>query len=458
MAVGAVLIVILLLAIGGVVYFLNRDPVGRAVNTAASGDFPRAANDLTAYIAKHANDGRALFELGKVQWKLNQLPNAAGSFELAFKADPKNTEAAMLGALCLAETPGSHDRQIALLQGLLKTDPKNVDALRLLALLTEDPAARVEALRRAVEVDASLQTALAIATALQGDRDRAAAELVKAGTDPTATAASGFVAGLGGNAADALDKFKAAATGPQPNIQAMTRLGMLLAADGQYEEARKYLTDALAADKTNATARFYYGLCLQAAGLPADAAREFETAAESAQGQPTLAADAWLCAGDLYVTAGNAPKAIDCLDRANKAGQNSAPYYTAKARQASLSGDTNAAREALRKAMQLDSKYAAAYLESGLLYVKQQLFAEGVADLDRFLAMAGPVHSGSPLDGVLVLLEHLKQVAAPASAPSAAAPPVASPPVAPGPPTVGSDHQSPQPETTQDASQAGGRV
>lgn len=455
LGIGAAVVVVALLAIVGAVYWLTRDPVGRASSKAASGDLQQAANDLTSYVAKHASDGRALVVLGKVQWKLNQLPNAAQNFEAAVKIDPGNTEAAMLGALCLADVQGARERQTALLRAVLKADPKNVDALRLLALATEEPAARVEALRRAVEVDPSLQAALAIAAALQGNGELAAAELIKAGDDTTAVTAGGFIAGLGGNAEAALDKFKAAATGPEPDLRAKTRYGMLLTASGQYEEARKHLTEAMGADKNNATARFYYAICLQAAGIPADAAREFEGAAQTAQGQSALAANAWLCAGDMYVSAGNAPKAQECLERATKAGMNSAAFYTAKARQASMTGDTGGAREALRKAMQLDAKYPAAYLESGLLYVKQQMFTEGVADLERFLTMVGPVKPGSPLDSVAVLLEHLRQVAAPQGAPPAAT--ASPPPAPPGPPVIGPSHHSKKQENVPVAPQTGGQ-
>ena len=56
-----------------------------------------------------------------------------------------------------------------------------------------------------------------------------------------------------------------------------------------------------------------------------------------------------------------------------------------------------------------DPAYAPAHLEAGLLNIKQQRFADGVAQLDQYLTLLGPDAERPEFEGVRTLVSQLKQ-------------------------------------------------
>ena len=407
--------------------FVFRDKVDRANQAASEGNLLGAVEILTPYLKKHPNDGRALFALGTYQWKLNQSAEAAESFENAAKFDPTNRQAPMMAVLSLGTSSNVKERQIALLQQAVKADPQNAEAFRLLGLLSDGPSqanAQLEALRKAASLagaNSAAQASLGVALALQGDYVNAATELNKAGEEPVAQTAIGFVSAMSGNGVEAQQALEAivakpaSGTTPTLNGLVLARLGILLTEQGKYEEARKFLNDAMTRVPDNRAAQFYYAICLQAAGSTGDAVREFEAVAQSSTDRdpsPFLK-DALLCAADLHATLGNAEKARQALDKAATAGASDSPaFYVIKGRLALINNDAGAARDAYRKAIQLDPQYPATYLEDALLNVKLQMFAEGLADLEKYASLTEATPGGIVPDGVSALKDHLTNILA----------------------------------------------
>ena len=407
--------------------FVFRDKVDRANGAALEGNYLGAVEILTPYLKKHPNDARAYYALGTYQWKLNQSAEAAESFEKASKLDPSSSRAPMMAVLSLGTAANVKDRQVALLQQAVKADPQNAEAQQLLGLLADGPSlasTQIEALRKAASLEGTKSTAqasLGVALALQGDYANALTELNKASGDPVAQTAGGFVSAMSGNGAEAQQVLEAVVAQPAPGttpVQSglvLARLGILLTGQGKYDDARKYLNDAMTRVPDNRAAQFYYAICLQAAGSTGDAVREFEAVVQSStdrDASPFLK-DALLCVSDLYTTLGNAEKARQTLDKAATAGASDSPaFFMIKGRLAMINNDASAARDAFRKAIQLDPQYPVTYLESALLNVKLQMFAEGLADLEKYASLITATPGGVVPDGVSALTDHLKNILA----------------------------------------------
>ena len=420
MAVGAaVLVVLVLIGAAYAFYALTRDPVDQATQMAKAGNLLEASEVLDAHLDKHPDDARAQFVLGKIRWEMKEFPRAADAFDAALKLDPQNAEAGMLAVLSLAsEGPQNRTRQIAILRRTTEQHPDNLEAWHLLALelgAENEIEGQMEALQEVLELTdsptAATRQSRGIALALQGDYAAAQQELnnamAEAEQQADVVAALGLAANLSGSTDEAQALLRGALDGGTSiREQALTRLGMLLVGQGNFSEAQGLLTQAVAANRNNTTAQFFYAVCLQASGLMLEALNEFEIVA---QAQGPLAVQASVRVADIMLGQGDPEKARSAIERAEQAGGASAALRTTRGRVMVALGQDNSAREAYQRAMAADPAYAPAHLEAGLLDIKQQRFAEGVAQLDKYLTLLGPDAQRPEFEGVRTLVSQLKQ-------------------------------------------------
>jgi tetratricopeptide (TPR) repeat protein len=427
--VGIVAALVVVAVAVGLGYFLTRDPIKQATQLGMAKKYMDAGTVLSAYLDKKPDDARAQFLMGKIQWWLKQFPKAAECFEKTAKLDPKNLDAAMLGVLTLSQggAEGSRERQIVLLRQVTREFPANQEAWYLLALelaAKKDFAGEVDALKKVVETnqtdDPAAHKALAVALALQGDARAAEKELAAvkdAGTgDGDLSAAMGFIAGLNNNAEGAEQQLKQAMdNGTTVKAAAATRLGVLLVSQGKFDEAEPYLSQEAQTDKNNRAAQFFNALCMEAKGQNQEALREFEAMA-GAQVKPGVpgqqlpyATEAALHAAQLTLAQGDAKKAGDMVEALVTGGISSPAIYTLRGRVFLAGNADDKAREAFKKAIELDATFAPAHLEIGLLHVKQQNLKDALQELGKYLELVGANTPGSRAEEVQAVVAQLQQ-------------------------------------------------
>lgn len=416
-------VVVVLVVVGAVFayYAFTRDPVKRAVQLAYSGNLLEASNLLSNYLESHGEDGRAHFELGRIQWKMGRMTEAASAFENAFKNEEANADAGMLAVVAYGDSPepSARQRQVGILRDLTKRFPENGEAWYLLALALgaqNDVEGQVQALKEAVAagVDtAGVRQSMAVALGLNGDFEKAEKELSAAegseGADGNTAAAAGFVASLAGKfdvAQAQLEEAIKADTGVK--TQAQTRLGLLLLAEGRTAEAAPYLAEAAERDKRNALAQFFHAAALEAEGNALEALTVLEAVSKTTD---PLAGEAAVRASSLYLAQGNYEKARECISRAENASMNTGAFHTTRGRVFLAAGETDRASESFAKAREVDPQYAGAYLETGLLHIRRQEFREAMEQLGKYLELAGGGNGRARTEEVAALVEQLKQAA-----------------------------------------------
>lgn len=430
-ALTAVVLVLVAVAIVFAFYAFTRDPVKRAVQLAYAGNLLEAGNLLSKHVQSHGDDAQAHFELGRVQWKMGRMAEAATAFESAYKLDGQKTDAALLAVVALGNSRDNpaRQRQIAILRELTSNAPDNGQAWYLLALALgtqDDVDGQIAALKEAIAVGADAEGAhesMALALGIKGEFDAAQRELMMAaqsgGADGAATAdadaAAGFMSSLAGKydvsrarLQQAIEKDTTVKT------QALTRLGMLLLSEGRPLEAAPYLAEAADRDKRNALAQFFHASALEAEGKNNEALTVLDALSKS--GDP-LAGEAAVRAANLYLAQGNYDKAREMVARAESAALDTAAFHTVRGRVYLAAGEPERAAEAFAKARQVDPQYAGVYLELGLLYIRQQQFAEAVTQLDKYLEIAGPDNTAARTGEVAALVAQLKQAGSSPSQP-----------------------------------------
>ena len=427
-ALAAVVVVLAAVAAVFAYYALTRDPVKRAVQLAYSGNLLEAGNVLSKYLESHAEDGQAHFELGRIQWKMGRMSEAANAFEKAFQSKDSNVEAGMLAVVAFGESmdPAAHQRQVGLLRDLTKQFPEDAESWYLLALALgaqDDVEGQVEALKQAVAAGidtAGAKQSMAVALGLKGEIEAAEKQLAAAASsddaDADTAAAAGFVASMAGNQETAraqLEQAIKADTGVK--TQAQTRLGLLLLSEGRTAEAAPYLAAAAERDKRNVLAQFFHAAALEAEGSVMEALTVLD--AVSKLNDP-LAGEAAVRAASLYLAQGNYEKARECVSRAENASLNTASFHTTRGRVFLAAGETDRAAESFTKAREVDPAYAGAYLETGLLHIRQQEFAPAIEQLEKYLELAGQGNARARTDEVAALVEQLKQAATGQAAPA----------------------------------------
>jgi tetratricopeptide (TPR) repeat protein len=406
-------------AIAYIAYRATRDPVDRAIQLSARGRISEATSLLEEHVAENRSDARALFELGKLRWAGNQLESAAASFEKAADLEPHRRDALLAAVVCLASLGAetTRDREIALLERAVSSADQDMRTWQLLGLARatkQDMAGATDAFQKAIglgDPGATAHQFLGAGLGLQGNYSGAEQELNKAfqtnPQDPTIPATLALLASLQGDPERA-----AAQLGQTTSIQGpvgdavSNQLGVLMVSQGRFDEAQPYFDKLLGVGKANPTAQFFRALCLQARGLTKEAIAEYETISRDGG---AFAARAALQSAQLHLSQGEAERAGQALEKASQLGADAAPLHTARGRLHALRGDLTQAQEAYKAAIQSDPGYAAAHLENGLVYIKRQVFTEGIRELERYLELAGADREGTRTEAIQEFVQQLKQ-------------------------------------------------
>ncbi|HOZ46692.1 MAG TPA: tetratricopeptide repeat protein [Candidatus Hydrogenedentes bacterium] len=426
------LIVVIILALALVVVaILSRDPLQKAVDLSRANNFLEAANVLRRHIERHPDDAEAQCLLGKVHWRMNQFMDAADAFERAARIDKTSPQTGLMAVLSLASQPSGDTlgRQAAILEDLFQTFPDDLDVGYLLALaqgVQGKVERQVTVLRKivaAAPTDAAARENLGLALALSHAYEEAARELAAAQSDGVATAnlaaAQGFAGYLMGDIENAAPFLSQALDeGTTVQQQAQLRLALLLARQGQYGTALPHFNVlAGGTGETAVVAKFFHGMCLALSGRHSDALIELE--ALGLQRGP-FAVEASLQAAHLYLVNGDIERAREAIRRADEYGGSGPALETLRGRVEAATGQFRPAQEAFKRAILADENYAPAYLENGLVYIKREVFSEGIQQLEKYLTIIDPDMPGAHGPEVEMLVAQLKQTLGAATSEQAA--------------------------------------
>ncbi len=429
MAVGAVVVVV---ALGLVLFRLSRDPVGQARELIEQGNLLGAQDMLSSHLADTPDDEEAQFLLGKVQLQNARPAEAAKSFERAYEVDDENVDALKLAVVsyAAANDAASRGNQIRALERLVAKQPEDVEAWYLLGLARGaqgDAAGQAEALAEVIEREATNAGALrqmAVATALQGDYEKAQTYLDRAAQhggaeNPSLQVTQGFLSALQEQPDAAVGELSAALTAQTVAQEyALAELGITLVQLNRFAEAEKALAQAVTIGGRGASeaARFFHGIALRALGRPDEAVAEFDLVSK---GTGPYKVDGAVQAAQVFLERGNLVRAREVLESVAAQASTSAAFYTTRGRVLVLNGEDPRAEETFRQAIQVDPSYAGAYLEIGLLQLKSSRFDDALASLKRYLELAGP--STDPQhDQVRTLVEQLQSATPTPTAPDLA--------------------------------------
>lgn len=410
-AVGAIVAIIFLVG------YLMRDPMRHITDLAKEGNYLQASKELTAYVQHYPDNAAAHFLLGKIQWQMDDFSAAGESFEKAYDAQPKNFQAGMMAVMSMALSrngAATRNRQTAILKQLNDSFPGNEDVQRLLALELgggDNIKEQITILKELLDQnpqDETAQAAMGIALALDGDYAGAFQELESIETkNGNHTAAMAFVTDLMGNQEESLRLLDSAVEGgTSVQADALVRSAAILISEGKFTEAEMRLNNALELDKANVTAQFYRAVCLYCRGATSEALQNFDLVAQ--QTSPHTP-DALAAAASIYLLQNDATKAREVLGRAIESGGNDAAAYTLHGRALAMTGENDKARESFAAALAADSSYAPAHLESGLLFIKQQFFSEGLKELEQYLSLLDEDAPGGRRAEIEMLVYQLKQ-------------------------------------------------
>ena len=421
--IGSVAAILFLGVVGLWLYLSQADPMTRAMRLIADGDYLEAQDVLMDYVKHEPDDTRALFELGKLQWRNGRYSAAADTFERTVTLNPAHRQAAIWAVVALASSgaPGSGQaRQVAMLERAVEREPNNTSLVYLLGLARSpraDSEKKIEALRTAVEqkpADESMHLSLGLSLALAGDYKDAGDELAISAEGSRALdtlAAKGFMAGLSGDLDAGIELLQQAVAEQRlaTRWQALTQLGKLLAQKGQFRDAQPYLEEAIRIRPSNNLALYLNGICYFAQNRPQDALDEF--ARVSYKGAYGRAAG--VQAARIYLYIGDVPRAEDTIERVAAGASADAEFYTVRGRVYAARNKNARAREAYSKALEIDPDFAPAYLESGLLYVKNDDLGKGLKNLERYLILLGSDVAGTRAYEIRALTRQLRQTVGP---------------------------------------------
>ena len=167
-----------------------------------------------------------------------------------------------------------------------------------------------------------------------------------------------------------------------------------------------YLARAQAINESNPRARLFLAVCQREQGLYEEAIQELDPLVKASG---PLAAQAAVELGRTYLAMDDPARATQSLTQAVQLGASDAALYTLQARAYARAGEDVAARDAFRKAIQADTKYAPAHLEFGLYFLETGNPAEAVGRFERYLELTDPASKDTRAEEVRTLLTQLKE-------------------------------------------------
>lgn len=402
------------------IYVLTKNPLKQALALMEDRQYSEARNILDSHVRGNPEDERALYAQGRARWHGDLFAEAADAFERVVRLNPARTDAARWAVVCLASSrvPDAVGRQVEMLKRWVEADPGDAQAWYLLGLAyasQRNVAQQVAATEKAVALEPSNRWArwsLAIGLALESqyaDAERELAAIEDVSDWSSALAAQGFIADMKGAPQQALEKLAESMQdqGLSVRWEVLMQTGKLLAEAGRFGEAEIYLREASASRRGNETARFLYGVCLEAQGSTQEARSEFEALANE---KGPLAADAAVQAAHAHLLLGDDAGAQGAIEQAGTLGADNAAYYTVRGRVSVARGDNAGARDAFKRAFMKDPDYAPAYLEDGLLHIKREALGDGLRQLERYLELiGGPDSRDAQSFQIQTLIEQLRQ-------------------------------------------------
>lgn len=200
------------------------------------GDFSGARPLIEAYLKEHANDARALFDLGYLDQASHQDEMASRDYQAAVAADPKQFEARLAWGLMLAQEDKYADARQQLRQATLLTPA------------SPNPAAQAQAYRALAELErqsdpTAARDDLLSAIRLSGETDE----------DLLLTAQIAEASGDSGTAEAAYRRILAERADSSEASTAGAGLAHLLIQQKEYSDAETLLTSALNRDPDDAS-------------------------------------------------------------------------------------------------------------------------------------------------------------------------------------------------------------
>lgn len=421
---GVIAAVIVLIGVAAALVWL-RDPVARAERMYREGRLLQAIELLEGRVEQRPDDAAAHMLLGKLHFIDGAYGPAAASFDSAGRLDRTNRDAPLFSALSYAAQGdrSSVNRAIAALRDVVDRDPSNHAAWYLLAQahgVQGDVDQQREALQKALEIapsDARTLEAMAVSRALAGDLAGANRDLQLAETelaaDPLHLVIKGVTLQLQGQTEPAVAVLtnlmgEAVLDDPGLRSRALVQLGLLHLRAGRPSDARVALRLAQEADSSNRAAQFFHAVALEALDLDTEAMALYEGLARA---EGPFAADAAARNAGLHLARQELSLAAETSERAITLGGDTAPIHTIRGRVLAAMDDMTGAREAFRRAIQVDSGYAPAHLENGLLYIKRAQYVDGIRALESYLKLIDPALPDARTNEIRNLIRQIRQTA-----------------------------------------------
>ncbi|MBI2425465.1 MAG: tetratricopeptide repeat protein [Candidatus Hydrogenedentes bacterium] len=416
--IGFLSLLLLAALIGAGIWVAMQDPKREAMRHYSAGNPLDGINVLREFVESGAEDPEAYLLLGKLYLDTQRFAEAADAFDRANELNPQDADAGLMAVYAATQEQGQagRNRQIAVLHRVVEKHPQHEQAQMLLALAlgaNKDYSGEIEALQKVIELgDASGKARFqrGIAQGLLGDYEAAGASLQEAlsanAGNGDIEAMQGILANLKGEADLAIAKLQQAigkGTALQYDMQA--HLGLIHMTRGEFNKALPLLRPPSGQDVSPAI-RFFYGVCLQTLNLDQEAAEVFEPLAAK---EGPYSTDAAIQMAMIAMNQSNLSQAQEYLRRATQISGGTAKMHTLQGQIAMMQGDLEAAQQAFRSAIAADDTYPAAHLENGLLYISRGLLAEGLAELERYMALAGETADNTSLGQIELLVIQLRQ-------------------------------------------------
>ena len=398
------------------------DPIDRARTLINDLQFLEAEDLLQAYVKDNPDDDEAWFELAKLHWRLQQYGEAANAFQTVVDINPSNDDAGLMGVLSmkLSSETVSAEQEISLLRKVAANSPDSAEIWYLLALAlavdgnNANVPEQIEALERVLSIAPGSDFArldLAISQALNGSTDEARGTLRQITNDGIAgnvQATVGIVNTYDNLADAAIGNFQEALATETLSTrwQVQTALAQLLIQEGRFKEAEERLQTALGQNPDNDQGRYLRGLALHALNRANESLAEYESVM---RGQNEFSGRAAVQAANIQLLLGDVDAAERSLTIARRENVETPAYHTVRGRvQVGLS-DNAGALQSFNTALQMDPTYASAYLERGLLYVKQNRVEDGVRDLNQYLELLEGNTIGTRANEIRLLTNQLQR-------------------------------------------------
>jgi Flp pilus assembly protein TadD len=282
------------------------DPLAQAEAAIDTRDFARARTLLDAYLSAHPDNARALFDRGYIEDAQEHDDAAAGSYQKAIAADPKQFESRLALGLIFARE-GKQAEAHEQLEAASKLEPN-----------PPNPAAKAQAFRALARLDRS------------NNPDAAKQELLQALSLSPETPAdlllTGEIAEAEGDEVNAETAYRRLLNQQPNSSEATAGLAHVLIAQKKYADAEPLIKSALIRDPADPALNTQLAIVLNAEGKQNEAVSALEKLHER---QPDNASINSMLA-DAYTQAGAAEKADPIYVQLLKASPNDPALLTAR--------------------------------------------------------------------------------------------------------------------------------